>query len=441
MQVRPRRWQFIRTMARKTFATSGVLTDIGSFGGGFRLRGYRDPVLVSSADGVGTKLKVAFLAGIHSTVGEDLVNHCVNDTAVRGAVPLFPGLFRCRQARRARGGAGGFASRAAARRTAARAPIGGETAEMPGLYAPGEYDLPASSWAPWSVSACRREPKIRPGDVLIGLPSSGLHTNGYLLARQAAVRSGGTRPSTRLDELAGTIGDELPKLHRSWSEIPRALDDAGLLKGAAHITGGGITDNTPRILPKGLGVRIDLGSWPVLPIFEVLRKIGRIPEQDWRRTFNLGIGMILVVSQRKLAEAAKLLDTLRETWYPIGAVIPARKEKSRLRIEMSANNRLGILLSGRGSNFLAIADAIAAGRLDAEIAVVISTARTPRGSPSRGRVAGLPAVAIESKAWRARTTTGCSSRNSKSFRVDLGMPGRLHEASACRSSAASPCAS
>jgi phosphoribosylformylglycinamidine cyclo-ligase len=313
----------IRTMARKTF-TSGVLTDIGSFGGGFALRGYREPVLVSSADGVGTKLKLAFLTGRHSTIGEDLVNHCVNDIAVQGAVPLFFLDYFAVGKLDARVAAEVISGIARGCKANGCALIGGETAEMPGFYAPGEYDL-----AGFIVGAVERKrmltgAKIRPGDVLIGLPSSGLHTNGYSLARKLLFEVAGLAPSTRLDELTGSIGDELLKLHRSYLKPLRALDDAGLLKGAAHITGGGITDNTPRILPKGLGVRIDLGSWPVLPIFEVLRKIGRIPEQDWRRTFNLGIGMILVVSQRKLAEAGKILDTLRESWYPIGAVTPAR---------------------------------------------------------------------------------------------------------------------
>ena len=316
----------IRGMARKTF-TSGVLTDIGSFGGGFALKGYREPVLVSSADGVGTKLKLAFLTGRHSTIGEDLVNHCVNDIAVQGAVPLFFLDYFAVGKLDARIAAEVISGIARGCKANGCALIGGETAEMPGFYASGEYDL-----AGFIVGAVERKrmltgAKIRSGDVLIGLPSSGLHTNGYSLARKLLFEVAGLAPSTRLDELTGSIGDELLKLHRSYLKPIRALDDAGLLKGAAHITGGGITDNTPRILPKGLGVRIDLGSWPVLPIFEILRKIGRIPEQDWRRTFNLGIGMILVVPPRKLAEAGKLLDTLREPWYPIGAVTPARKER------------------------------------------------------------------------------------------------------------------
>lgn len=166
---------------------------------------------------------------------------------------------------------------------------------------------------------------IRAGDVLIGLPSTGLHTNGYSLARKLLFEVAGHGPNTRLEELEATVADELLKLHRSYLKPLRALDDGGALRGAAHITGGGITENTPRILPKGLGVRIDLGTWPVLPIFELLRKIGRIPEHDWRRTFNLGIGMIFIVPPRKLAEAGKILDRLKEPWYPIGGVIPATR--------------------------------------------------------------------------------------------------------------------
>jgi phosphoribosylformylglycinamidine cyclo-ligase len=312
----------IRTMARKTF-TSNVLTDIGSFGGGFLLRGYRDPVLVSSADGVGTKLKLAFLTGRHSSIGEDLVNHCINDIAVQGAVPLFFLDYFAVGKLDARVAADVVSGIARGCKANGCALIGGETAEMPGFYAPGEYDL-----AGFIVGAVERKrlltgAKIRSGDVLIGLPSTGLHTNGYSLARKLLFEVAGLEPSTRLAELESTIADELLKLHRSYLKPLRALDDAGLLKGAAHITGGGITDNTPRILPKGLGVRIDLGTWPVLPIFELLRKIGRIPEHDWRRTFNLGIGMIFVVSPRKLAEVGKMLDLLKEAWYPIGAVISA----------------------------------------------------------------------------------------------------------------------
>ena len=313
----------VRKMARRTF-TPEVLTDIGSFGGGYLLKGFREPVLVSSADGVGTKIKLAFLTGVHSTVGEDLVNHCVNDIAVQGAVPLFfldyfaVGKLDAKVAAEV---VSGIARGCSANGCAL---IGGETAEMPGLYAPGEYDL-----AGFIVGAVERKrmltgASIKAGDVLLGLPSTGLHTNGYSLARKLLFEVAGHRADTRVVELGSSVAEELLKIHRSYLPPLRALHDNGLLKGAAHITGGGITGNTPRILPRGLGVRIKLGSWPVLPIFHVLKKLGRIPEADWRRTFNLGIGMILVVSPRRLKEAARILGSLREPWYRIGEVMRGR---------------------------------------------------------------------------------------------------------------------
>src|SRR5437660_6571668 len=205
----------IRGLARRTF-TKAVLTDIGSFGGGYALRGYRNPVLVSSADGVGTKLKLAFLSGRHSTIGEDLVNHCVNDIAVQGAVPLFFLDYFAVGKLDARVAAEVVSGIARGCKANGCALIGGETAEMPGFYAPGEYDL-----AGFIVGAVERKrmltgAKIRPGDVLIGLPSSGLHTNGYSLARKLLFEVAGHAPSTRLDELTDSIADDLLKLHRSY---------------------------------------------------------------------------------------------------------------------------------------------------------------------------------------------------------------------------------
>ena len=311
----------IRKMAQATF-TAGVLTDIGSFGGGFRLQGFRDPVLISSADGVGTKLKLAFLTGRHSTIGEDLVNHCVNDIAVQGATPLFFLDYFAIGKLNAKVAAEVISGVARGCKANGCALIGGETAEMPGLYAAGEYDL-----AGFIVGAVERKrmltgSTIRAGDVLIGLPSTGLHTNGYSLARKLLFEVAGMQAE-------GPIADELLKLHRSYLKPIRALHDAGLLKGSAHITGGGITDNTPRILPKGLGVKISLGSWPVLPIFELLRQIGDIEQDDWRRTFNLGIGMILVISPRQLSKATRILDALREGWYQIGEVVKGKGVRYR----------------------------------------------------------------------------------------------------------------
>ena len=313
----------IRTMARRTF-TPAVLTDIGSFGGGFRLQGYRDPVLVSSADGVGTKLKVAFMTGRHSTIGECLVNHCVNDIAVQGAVPLFFLDYFAVGALDARVAAAVVSGIARGCKANGCALIGGETAEMPGLYSPGEYDL-----AGFIVGAVERKrmltgARIKAGDVLLGLPSTGLHTNGYSLARKLLFDIASYGPDEHVEELGGTVADTLLKVHRSYLKPLRALDDAKLLKGAAHITGGGITDNTPRILPKGTGVRVHIGSWPVPAVFDLMKRIGNVPDADWRRTFNLGIGMIFVVAERDLDAAAKILKRLREPWYRIGEVVKGR---------------------------------------------------------------------------------------------------------------------
>ena len=256
-----------------------------------------------------------------STIGEDLVNHCVNDIAVQGAVPLFFLHYYAVGKLDAKVAAQVVSGMARGCKNNGCALIGGETAEMPGMYAPGEYDL-----AGFIVGVVERKrmltgKTIRAGDVLIGLPSTGLHTNGYSLARKLLFEVAGHHPDTALEELEGSLAQELMKIHRSYLKPLRALHDSGVLKGAAHITGGGITDNTPRILPEGLGVRIDVGSWPVLPMFELLRKIGRIPDDDWRRTFNLGIGMILVISKRDLSKAAKMLKSLRERWYQIGEVV------------------------------------------------------------------------------------------------------------------------
>ncbi len=309
----------IRKHARTTFSRN-VLTDIGSFGGGYLLAGWKHPVLVSSADGVGTKLKVAFDAGRHGTIGEDLVNHCVNDIAVQGAVPLF--FLDYYATGRLNAEVAGQVVSGIARgcRNNGCALIGGETAEMPGMYQGEEYDL-----AGFIVGAVERKnlldgATIRAGDVLLGLPSNGLHTNGYSLARKLLFEVAGLR----LDEqLAG----ELLKVHRSYLKPLRALIGAGLLKGAAHITGGGLTDNVPRILPAGLAAEIRLGTWPVLPIFERLRALGNLAADDYRRTFNLGIGMVLVVSKRNLSKAWALLDGIGERTYDIGLVVKGKQRR------------------------------------------------------------------------------------------------------------------
>jgi phosphoribosylformylglycinamidine cyclo-ligase len=285
----------IRSLARATF-TPGVLSDIGSFGGLFRLdrQAFCDPVLVSSADGVGTKLKVAFMTGRHDTVGADLVNHCVNDILVQGAAPLFfldylatgrlspevveqivLGMSRaCRENRCAL--------------------LGGETAEMPGFYADGEYDLAGFIVGAVERSALVDGREIAPGDAVVGLESSGLHTNGYSLARHVLFDLAGFGPDTPLPEVGTTVADALLATHRSYLHVVRPMLEAGLIKGMAHITGGGITENLPRVLPQGCEAVVDRGAWTVPPVFRVIQRAGGIAEDEMYRAFNMGIGLVVV---------------------------------------------------------------------------------------------------------------------------------------------------
>ena len=293
----------IRALARSTF-TSGVLSEIGSFGGLFRLEPgqYREPVLVASADGVGTKLKVAFLAHRHDTIGGDLVNHCVNDILVQGAEPLFfldylaTGQLSPAVAESIVGGI------AAACRDNSCALLGGETAEMPGFYGDGEYDV-----AGFIVGVVDR-PRlisgrtIAVGDVLVGIPSSGLHTNGYSLARRVIFEHLRLDVNSYVPELSRTVGDALLEPHRSYLPFIRPLLGGGRIKGMAHITGGGITDNLPRVLPHGTAAVIETSAWEVPPIFQWLQQGGNIPADDMMRTFNMGIGLIIVTG-RDQAEA------------------------------------------------------------------------------------------------------------------------------------------
>lgn len=319
----------IKKYARQTF-TRAVLTDIGSFGASYQLSGMRKPVLVSSADGVGTKLKIAFLTGRHHTVGEDLVNHCVNDIAVQGAIPLFFLDYFATGKLDAEVAASVVSGIARGCRQNGCALIGGETAEMPGLYAEGEYDLAGFIVGAAERSALLTGAGIRPGDVLLGLPSAGLHTNGYSLARKLLFEKAGYGPKTMLPEIGATVADALLAVHRSYLKPIRALTGIGLLKGAAHITGGGITDNTPRMLPKGLAVIVETGAWKIPPLFEVLKAIGKIPEEDYRRTFNLGIGMILTVPARAVSRAEAALRRAGESPFRIGSVVVQRRGRPRV---------------------------------------------------------------------------------------------------------------
>ena len=296
----------IKRLAKATF-TPGVLSDIGSFGGLFKLdtAGFKEPVLVSSADGVGTKLKVAFMADRHRTIGADLVNHCVNDILVQGATPLFfldylaTGRLSPDVAEQIVEGI------AKACTDNGCALLGGETAEMPGFYNDGEYDV-----AGFIVGAVDRSQivdgrSIAVGDVLLGLPSSGLHTNGYSLARKIAFEELKLKIDSHVPELGETIGDAFLRTHRSYLPVIKPLLGKGTIRGMAHITGGGITDNLPRVLPPGTAARVNRTSWRVPPIFRWLGESGRVPEFDLRRALNMGIGMILVV-------AAKDADAVRK---------------------------------------------------------------------------------------------------------------------------------
>jgi phosphoribosylformylglycinamidine cyclo-ligase len=312
----------IKSLARGTF-TPGVLSEIGSFGGLFKLDRdrYQEPVLVSSADGVGTKLKVAFMTGRHDTVGADLVNHCVNDILVQGAEPLFfldylaTGRLSPTVAEQVITGV------ARACRENGCALIGGETAEMPGFYADGEYDI-----AGFIVGVVDR-PRlidgraIAPGDALIGLPSSGLHTNGYSLARRVCFEMTGWRPETTVAELGTTVADALLATHRSYLPVVRPLLARGALKGLAHITGGGITENLPRILPEGCAAEIDRGAWTVPPLFRLIQQHGRIATDEMFRAFNMGIGMIAACAARDADRLLADLVSAGEAAVRLGRVV------------------------------------------------------------------------------------------------------------------------
>ncbi len=312
----------IKYLAHKTF-TRGVLSEIGGFGGLFSIdkQKYVDPVLVSSVDGVGTKLKVAFEMKVHHTVGADLVNHCVNDIAVQGAAPMFfmdylaTGKLDPEVAEKVVEGL------ADACKHNGCALIGGETAEMPGFYPEGEYDL-----AGFIVGVVEREKiitgkAVEAGDVILGLVSNGLHTNGYSLARKLLFEVAHNTPETYVNELKGKVGNELMRSHRSYWPVVKKLVAGDCVSAMAHITGGGITENLPRVLPKGVAALIELGSWPSQPIFEHLQQLGNVPQDEMLRTFNMGLGMLLVVPAAKFKKAQTVLDKIGEKAYTVGRIV------------------------------------------------------------------------------------------------------------------------
>jgi phosphoribosylformylglycinamidine cyclo-ligase len=323
----------IKRLARSTFNTR-TLSEIGTFGGMFdgAFPGMQSPVLVASADGVGTKLKIAFMTGVHDTVGRDLVNHCANDILVQGARPLFfldyvatgslspevivsvvEGVSRgCQE--------NGCVL------------LGGETAEMPGFYAEGEYDV-----AGFIVGVVDREKvidgsRVAAGDVVLGLPSAGLHTNGYSLARKLFFEVAGYKAETRLDALRMTVGEALLQPHLSYLRPLEGLLDTGTVKALAHITGGGLLENIPRVLPEGLSVEIERGSWPVPAVFRVMQEIGNVAEAEMHRTFNMGVGMVIICSP---ADA----DTIRQHFdspgdcHRIGRVVEGAREVKLIEVK------------------------------------------------------------------------------------------------------------
>jgi phosphoribosylformylglycinamidine cyclo-ligase len=312
----------IKTMVAST-TTPGTLSELGSFGGLFSLEkaGWDRPILVSSCDGVGTKLKVAFLSGIHHTVGRDLVNHCINDILVQGAEPLFfmdyvatgkldPAVL----AEVVRGVSNGC-------REAGCALLGGETAEMPGFYSDDEYDIAGFVVGAVNPDQLLDGSRVAVGDRLIAMPSAGLHTNGYSLARKVFFELLGLQSDSRVEELDATVSEVLLREHRSYLQALRVPVRSGWVSGLAHITGGGLTDNLPRVLPEGTAAQVDRSTWTPSSEFLFLQKHGKVTEDEMFRAFNMGVGMVAFVAQDQLASFTAHLDSVKESWFDLGEVI------------------------------------------------------------------------------------------------------------------------
>lgn len=298
----------IREYARSTF-NERTLTEIGSFGGMFAgaFPNMSEPILVASADGVGTKLKIAFETGIHNTVGADLVNHCVNDILVQGAMPLFFLDYFATGKLEPEVTASVVEGMARACRENGCVLLGGETAEMPSMYADGEYDLAGFIVGVVDKPKVIDGKSITPGDVVLGIPSTGLQTNGYSLARKLFFEVGGYTPDSYIEELGTTVGEALLATHASFLPQIGPLLDSGVIKGLVHITGGGFTENIPRILPEGVSVEINRGTWPELPIFGMMQRLGNVSDHEMFRTFNMGIGMAVICSEEAESEVTSQL--------------------------------------------------------------------------------------------------------------------------------------
>lgn len=318
----------IRDLAKATF-NARTLTDIGSFGGMFEagFPGIAEPVLVASADGVGTKLKIAFLTGVHNTIGQDLVNHCVDDILVQGAKPLFFLDYFATGKLSADVASSVVEGLSIACRENGCVLLGGETAEMPGFYKDGEYDI-----AGFVVGVVEKKQvidgrRIVEGDAVLGLPSNGLHTNGYSLARKLFFDIAGHTPDSKPEELGGeTVGEVLLRAHKSYLPPLEGLLGRDLVKGLAHITGGGLLENIPRILPEGVSVRIDRNSWEVPPVFSLMQRIGSVERREMFRTFNMGIGMVIICSPDDKAQIIGHIEERGEKCLEIGEVVAGSRE-------------------------------------------------------------------------------------------------------------------
>jgi phosphoribosylformylglycinamidine cyclo-ligase len=319
----------IKELARTTF-NQRTLSEIGSFGGMFdgAFPNMSQPVLVASADGVGTKLKIAFLSGVHNTAGRDLVNHCVNDILVQGARPLFFLDYIATGKLSPEVVAGIIEGVTAGCRENGCVLLGGETAEMPGFYQDGEYDIAGFIVGVVDRAKVIDGKTIAPGDVLLALPSAGLHTNGYSLARKLFFDVAGYQPNTSLAGIGLTAAEALLLPHVSYLKPLDGLLDNGSIKGLAHITGGGLTDNIPRILPDGTAVKIKKGSWPVSQLFALLRELGNVSESEMYRTFNMGVGMVIVCARENAAAITKHFDDRGEKCYEIGEVVEGNQSVS-----------------------------------------------------------------------------------------------------------------
>jgi phosphoribosylformylglycinamidine cyclo-ligase len=313
----------IKNFARQTF-NERTLTEIGSFGGMFSgaFPGMAEPVLVASADGVGTKLKIAFDTGIHDTIGQDLVNHCVNDILVQGARPLFFLDYFATGVLSPDVTASVVEGISIACKENGCVLLGGETAEMPGFYADGEYDLAGFIVGVVDKPRVIDGKSIKPGDVVLGLPASGLQTNGYSLARKLFFEVGGYETDTYIEELGKTVGEALLEKHASFLRPLENLLDTGKIKGLAHITGGGFLENIPRILPESVAVEITRGSWEEPAIFGLMQSLGTVTDAEMFRTFNMGIGMVVVCAE----EDKEFLKSNLGTSFEIGRVVEGNKE-------------------------------------------------------------------------------------------------------------------